>query len=197
MIYVLKQNFNYFLKILPGFLSLMFVVLFSAYFPELSIIIGLFKILFAFFTVWKWSKRIKEQSKLKFFKPSFLCMSLYWGIIIVNIILKNKIGGIMIFLFGTFWVAGVILSSKMLKDSGTAIRKYYPQIKLNTEVHSLDEYFEIFSRAENLGMELSALKKETPSAVEEAIMQREAGKLIPFFHLDVIFFTEIMLCGMP
>lgn len=101
----------------------------------------------------------------------------------------------MIFLFGIFWIAGIILSSKMLKDSGTAIRKYYPQIKLNTEVHSPDEYFEIFSRAENLEMELSELKKEIPSAVEEAIMQREAGKLIPFFHLDVIFFTEIMLHG--
>ncbi len=66
---------------------------------------------------------------------------------------------------------------------------------MNTEVHSPDEYFEIFSRAENLEMELSELKKEIPSAVEEAIMQREAGKLIPFFHLDVIFFTEIMLHG--
>lgn len=173
----------------------MFVVLFPVYFPELSIIVGMFKMLFAFFMVWKWSKKIKEQSKLKFFKPSFLCMVLYWSIIIANIILKNKIGSIMIFLFGIFWIAGIILSSKMLKDSGTAIRKYYPQIKLNTEVHSPDEYFEIFSRAENLEMELSELKKEIPSAVEEAIMQREAGKLIPFFHLDVIFFTEIMLHG--
>lgn len=195
MFYVLRQNFKIFLKVLPGFLSLMFVVLFPVYFPELSIIVGMFKMLFAFFMVWKWSKKIKEQSKLKFFKPSFLCMVLYWSIIIANIILKNKIGRIMIFLFGIFWIAGIILSSKMLKDSGTAIRKYYPQIKLNTEVHSPDEYFEIFSRAENLEMELSELKNEIPSAVEEAIMQREAGKLIPFFHLDVIFFTEIMLHG--
>ena len=67
---------------------------------------------------------------------------------------------------------------------------------MDTEVHSLDEYFEIYSRAKNLENELSELKKEPASSIiEEAIMQREAGKLIPFFHLDMIFITLIILWG--
>ena len=63
---------------------------------------------------------------------------------------------------------------------------------MNTEVHSPDEYFEIFSRAENLDMEISKLKKEAPPEVVEAIMQREAAKLIPFFHLTMIYLTILM-----
>lgn len=55
-------------------------------------------------------------------------MGLYWSIIIAIIVWKNEIGSIMIFLFGIFWIAGIILSAKMLKDSGTAIRKYYPTV---------------------------------------------------------------------
>ena len=91
-----------------------------------------------------------------------------------------------------FLIAGMVLAYKALNDSLTAIRKYDPKIKMNTEVHSPDEYFEIFSRAENLDMEISKLKKEAPPEVVEAIMQREAGKLIPFLHLMMIYLTILM-----
>ena len=41
-------------------------------------------------------------------------------------------------------------------------------------------------------MEISKLKKEAPPEVVEAIMQREAGKLIPFLHLMMIYLTILM-----
>lgn len=96
-------------------------------------------------------KKIKAQSKLKFFKSSFICTILLWTIIIALIVWKNKVGSIYIFLVGIFWVAGMVLTYKAINASWTTLRKYNPQIKMDTEVRSLDEYFEIYSRAEHFG----------------------------------------------
>ena len=169
----------------------MFVVLFPVYFPELSIVVWLFKILFALFVIWKWSKKIKGQSKLKFFKPSFLSMGLYWSIIIAIIVWKNEIGSIMIFLFGIFWIAGIILSAKMLKDSGTAIRKYYPTVmrKYNNSGDSID------TRLENLEKKLLELKESSPAIVVDAIMKRETMKLIWPFHIEMVFLIIMIFWG--
>lgn len=198
MFYILGQNFKIFLKIFPGFLSLMFVVIFSISFPELSIVIWLFKLSIVIFVVWKWAKKIKKHSELKFFKPSFICMSVYWGIIIAMMVLRNdEIDGSVIIISSFFWIAGMVLFYKAANDSLTTIRKYKPQIKMDTGVHSPDDYCELYSRAEKLDMEISELKKEAPPAVVEAIMQREAGKLIPFFHLEMIYLVVLMLCGTP
>lgn len=198
MLYILGQNFKIFLKILPGFLSLMLVIIFSISFPELVIIVWLFKISIAIFVTWKWAKKIKKYSKIKFFKPSFICMSIYWGIIIVMMVLRNdEIIDSAIIIGSFFWIAGMVLFYKAVNDSLTVIRKYDSKIKMDTKVRSLDDYFELYSRAENLDMEISELKKEAPPAVVEAIMQREAGKLIPFLHLEIIYLVVLMLCGTP
>jgi len=197
MFYVLGQNFKMFLKILPRFLSLVFVIVLAAFFPEFSIIVWTFKFLIVLLLMWKWIERMKKQSKLEFFKPSFLCTGLYWIIIIVFTFLKNEAGGIVLFFDGMLFIAGMILGWKALSNSWKVIQKYYPKLKMNTEVHSVDEYFEIFSRAENLEMELSKLKKEASPAVVEAIMQRKAGELIPFFHMEMVYFSVLILFGTP
>lgn len=46
-----------------------------------------------------------------------------------------------------------------------------------------------------LESESSELKKEASPIVEEALMQRETGKLLSFFRLEMIFFTLIVLWG--
>ena len=194
MFYVLGQNFKLFLKVLPGFLSIVLVEFFILCFPEHIMIVWLFKIAIAIFVVWIWAKKIKRHSKLKCFKPSLKCLGIYWSFIIAMMVPRNDeimvnavmIGGVF------FLIAGMVLAYKALNDSLTAIRKYDPKIKMNTEVHSPDEYFELYSRAENLDMEISKLKKEAPPEVVEAIMQREAGKLIPFLHLMMIYLTILM-----
>lgn len=105
----------------------------------------------SFFIDMEMVKKIKAQSKLKFFKSSFICTILLWTIIIALIVWKNKVGSIYIFLVGIFWVAGMVLTYKAINASWTTLRKYNPQIKMDTEVRSLDEYFEIYSRAEHFG----------------------------------------------
>ena len=191
---VLKENLNIFLKILP--LILIFVFVTSIDSSEFSVIGWLFRMIIIFLLIWKWQNKIRTQTKLRFFKLSFICTLILWIIIIALIIWKNKVGNSYIFLIGIFWFAGMVLTSKALNNSWTTIRKCNPEIRMDTEVHSLDEYFEIYSRAKNLENELSELKKEPASSIiEEAIMQREAGKLIPFFHLDMIFITLIILWG--
>lgn len=190
MITALKQNFKIFLKILPVLLIGIFVSAMDS--TEFFVIAWVVKVLTAFLLVWRWLKKIKAQSKLKYFKSSFICTILLWAIVIALIVWKKEAGGIYIFLIGLFWGAGMVFTHKAIKDSWTTLRKYNPQIKMDTEVHSLDEYFEIYSRTEHLEIELSELKKEASPAVEEALMQREAGKLLPFFHLEMILFTWIV-----
>lgn len=193
MITGLKQNFQIFLKILPMLLIFIFVSSIDS--TEFSVITWVVKILIAFLLIWRWLKKIKAQSRLKYFKSSFICTILLWIIIIALIVWKNEVGGIYIFLIGIFWGTGMVLTRKAINDSWTTLRKYNSQIKMDTEVHSLDEYFEIYSRAEHLEIELSELKKEASPVVEEALMQREAGKLLPLYHLEMIFFTLIVLWG--
>lgn len=193
MITGLKQNFQIFLKILPMLLIFIFVSSIDS--TEFSVITWVVKILIAFLLIWRWLKKIKAQSRLKYFKSSFICTILLWIIIIALIVCKNEVGGIYIFLIGIFWGTGMVLTRKAINDSWTTLRKYNPQIKMDTEVHSLDEYFEIYSWAEHLEIELSELKKEASPVVEEALMQREAGKLLPLYNLVMIFFTLIVLWG--
>lgn len=147
------------------------------------------------FCVMEMDKKIRKNSKLKYFKPSFICMGIYWGIIVAFTILRNEIVGIVIFLSGIFGISGMILAHKALNDSWMAIRKYDEKIKMDAEVRSPDDYFEIFSRAENVEIDISKLKKKAPTTVVDAIMQREAGKLIPFLHLAIIYLTVLMLCA--
>lgn len=197
MFYVLGQNFKYFLKMLPRFLSFVFVIQVKKFFPEHDIVVWLFKMLIAFFILWNWFNKMKKQSKWKFFKPSFMCMGLYCIIMIAVIMEKGEIGGSIIFLDGMAVIAGMILGYKALNDSWAVITKYQPQLKMNIDIHSPDDYFEVFSQAENCEKELSKLKKEAPSAVVEAIMQRRAGQFIPFFHVEILYLALLMLCGTP
>lgn len=72
-------------------------------------------------------------------------------------------------------------------------------MKKNTEIHwrSPDDYFESYSNAENLERELAEIKKEAPPAIVKAIRQRKAGELLPFFHLEIIYLTLLMLWCSP
>ena len=151
----LKENLNIFLKILP--LILIFVFVTSIDSSEFSVIGWLFRMIIIFLLIWKWQNKIRTQTKLRFFKLSFICTLILWIIIIALIIWKNKVGNSYIFLIGIFWFAGMVLTSKALNNSWTTIRKCNPEIRMDTEVHSLDEYFEIYSRAKNLENELSEL----------------------------------------
>lgn len=198
MFHVLGENFKIFLKIFPRFLCMMIVMFLDAIFPG-TIIIWVFKISVVLLLVWRWFERIRKRSSFKFFKPSFLCTGLFWGIIIAIVAWKGVIGGSMILLLGSFWIAGIILTYKALNNSFATIQKYYPQVKKVDvmDVHSPDEYFELYSRAENLDREISGLKKEAPSAVKEALRQREAGKLIFWFHLEMMFFVLFLFWYTP
>lgn len=80
------------------------------------------------------------------------------------------------------------------------LRKYDPKLKpLDIKFGSSDDYLENYSRAEDLDREISGLKEkaEAPYTVKRALHQREAGKLIPFFHLEMIFLTMLVLEGTP
>lgn len=200
MFYVLGQNFKIFLKILPRFLCLIIVMWLPLFFPEPGIIVWLFKILIVFLVVWGWAKKMKEQRKLEFFEPSFISMGLYWIIIAGAILEKGEISGIFIFLTGIFCLAGMILGYKAVFISFEILRKYDPKLKpLDIKFGSPDDYLENYSRAEDLDREISGLKEkaEAPYTVKRALRQREAGKLIPFFHLEMIFLTLIVLMGTP
>lgn len=143
---------------------------------------------------------MKEQRKLEFFEPSFISMGLYWIIIAGAILEKGEISNIFIFLTGIFVIAGMILGYKALFTSFEILRKYDPKLKpLDIKFGSPDDYCENYSRAEDLDREISGLKEkaEAPPAVKKALQQREAGKLIPFFHLEMIFLTLIVLMGTP
>lgn len=143
---------------------------------------------------------MKEQRKLEFFEPSFISMGLYWIIIAGAILEKGEISNIFIFLTGIFVIAGMILGYKALFTSFEILRKYDPKLKpLDIKFGSPDDYCENYSRAEDLDREISRLKEkaEAPPAVKKALRQREAGKLIPFFHLEMIFLTLIVLMGTP
>ncbi len=198
MFYALGQNFKIFLKILPRFLCLVVVMWLPLFFPEPGMAVWLFKILIVLLVARGWAKKMKEQRKLEFFEPSFISLGLYWIVIAGAILEKGEISNIFIFLTGIFCFAGMISGGKAISASFGILRKYDPTLKpLDIKFGSPDDYFENYSRAEDLERKISGLKEEAPPAVKRAIRQREAGKLIPFFHLEMIFLTMLVLEGTP
>lgn len=199
MFYALGLNFKIFLKIFPRFLSLCFVMFLDSLFPGNSMILWLFKIFIVVLEMWGWYRRIKKESRFQFFEASFICTGVYWFQTIVVIIAKHELSDGWIIYLAMFWIAGMIITAKTLNDSWKIIQKHYPHLKKNTEIHwrSPDDYFEGYSNAENLERELTEIKKEASPVVMRALLQRKAGELIVFFHLEIIYLTLLVLCCSP
>ena len=124
-------------------------------------------------------------------------MGLYGILIIATIWEKGEIGsGLALLIFIAIFSSWMI-TLKIGTKACDVIRKYDPQLKLNTEVRSPDDFCEIFSQEEILEWNLSVLKKEAPPAIVKAIMQREAAILIPFFHMEMIYLSVLILTGTP
>ncbi len=198
MFYVLRQNLKYGFYFLKAFLSFVFVTFLPLVFPEFGMIAAwLFRILIVLLLIRRWYKKIKKQNIQQYFEPSFACMGLYGILIIATIWEKGEIGsGLALLIFIAIFSSWMI-TLKIGTKACDVIRKYDPQLKLNTEVRSPDDFCEIFSQAENLERNLSELKKEAPPAIVKAIMQREAAILIPFFHMEMIYLSVLILTGTP
>lgn len=199
MFYALGLNFKIFLKIFPRFLSLCFVMFLDNLFPGNSMILWSFKIFIVVLEMWGWYRRIKKESRFRYFEASFICTGVYWFQTIVVIIAKHELSDGWIIYLAMFWIAGMIITAKTLNDSWKIIQKHYPHLKKNTEMHwrSPDDYFEGYSNAENLERELVEIKKEAPPVVMKALLQRKAGEMLPFFHLEIIYLTLLVLCCSP
>lgn len=194
MFYALGLNFKIFLKIFPRFLSLCFVIFLTNFFPENSVVHWTVRIFIVVFEMWGWFRKIKRESRFQFFEASFICTGVFWFQTTVLIIAEHEIGnGWMVYMV-MFWIAGMIITAKTLSDSWKIIQKHYPHLKKNTEIHwrSPDDYFEGYSNAENLERELTEIKKEASPVVMKALLQRKAGELLPFFHLEIIYLTILL-----
>lgn len=198
MFYVLRENLKYGFYFFKAFLSFLFVIYLPLVFPEFGMTAAwLFRILIVLLLIRRWYKKIKKQNIQQYFEPSFACMGLYGILIIATIWEKGEIGGgFALFIFMAI-ISSWIIAFKIGIKAYDVIKKYDPQLKLNTEVRSPDDYFEIFSQTENLERNLSELKKEAPPAIVKAIMQREAAILIPFFHMEMVYLSILILTGTP
>lgn len=197
MFYVLRENLKYGFYFLKAFLSFAFVVFLHSAFPKPDIAILLFKIMIALLLARRWYKKMKKQNNLQYFQASFACMGMYGILIIATIWEKGELGNWLAFLMLFAIFSGGIICMKIGTDAYDVIKKYDPQLKINTEVRSPDDYFEIFSQAEDLERKLSGLKEEVPPAIVKAIMQREAAKLIPFFHMEMVYLSVLMFTYTP
>lgn len=197
MFYVMRENLKYGLYFLKAFLSFAFVVFLHSVFPKPGIAIWLFKIVIALLLARRWYNRIKKQNNLQYFQASFLCMGMY-GILIIAIIWeKGKLGNWLAFPMLLAFFSGGIICMKIGTEAYDVIKKYDPKLKINMEVRSPDDYFEIYSQVEDLERNLSRLKEEAPPAIVKAITQREAAKLIPFFHMEMVYLSILILTGTP
>lgn len=198
MFYVLRQDLKYGFYFLKAFLSFVIVIFLPRIFPEFGMMAAwLFRILIVLLLIRRWYKKIKKQNNLQYFQASFACMGMYGILIIATIWEKGELGNWLAFpmIFAIF--SGGIICMKIGTDAYDVIKKYDPQLKLNTEVRSPDDYFEIYSQAEDLERKLSELKEEAPPAIVKAIMRREAAKLIPFFHMEMVYLSIFILTGTP
>ena len=148
-------------------------------FPEFGMIAAwLFRILIVLLLIRRWYKKIKKQNIQQYFEPSFACMGLYGILIIATIWEKGEIGnGLALLIFIAIFSSWVI-TLKIGTKACDVIRKYDPQLKLNTEVRSPDDFCEIFSQAENLERNLSFCVDSYRYAVDEM-----KGKICGIFVL--------------
>lgn len=199
MLYVLGLNFKIGLKFFWRFLIIVLITALANGSPKAAMMVWPIKIFTVSLLLGWWVRKIKKESKFQFFEASFICTGVYWIQTIVVIIADHGVGGGWMLYMAMFWIAGMIIFYKTLNDSWKIIQKHYPHLKKNTEIHwrSPDDYFESYSNAENLERELAEIKKEAPPAVVKAIQQRKAGELLPFFHLEIVYLTLLMLWCSP
>ena len=199
MLHALGLNFKIGLKFLWRFLIIVFVVNLANGSPRAAMLVWPVKILIFFLLLGWWFRKIKKETRFRYFEASFICAGVFWFQTIVVIIAKHEISDGWIIYVAMFWIAGMIITAKTLSDSWKTIQKHYPHLKKNTEIRwgSPDDYCEAFSNAENLERELTEIKKEAPTAVVRAIKQRKAGELMIFFHFEILYLTILMLCCSP
>lgn len=201
MLHVLGVNFKIGLKFFWRFLIIVFIAGLANGSPKAVMLVWPVKIFMVFLLLGWWFRKIKKESKFRYFEASFICTGVYWFQTTVLIIAEHEIGsGWMVYMV-MFWIAGMIITAKTLSDSWKIIQKHYPHLKKNTEIgwpwRSPDDYFERFSNAENVERELAEIKKEACPEVAAAIVKRKAGELLPFFHLEIIYLTLLILWCSP
>jgi len=156
-----------------------------------EIVVWIFKIVVCVFEGIRWFRHLKEENKVKYFKPSLVCTVLNWLIIIVLLFLKIKWDVYLPLFVITFMIIAMILMFKGGHDYLKIINKYYPDV--------MREY-NISSDALNIKMEklekrLLEIKENSSAIVVDAIMKRETAKLIWPFHEEMVFLIIMIFWG--
>lgn len=147
------------------------------------------KILLIILALLKWIYYMKHNNVMTYFKTSFVCMLIYWSIIIISVTAKS---GISIIYFGLLsamlYGAALVLSFKRGKDYLKIMDKYYPNV-----MRDYNESKDYKNRGKKLEQELKAIKEQANPIVVEAIIKREMIMPITYFHIEMIVLTIIVL----
>lgn len=173
------------------YLIAFFIISLITFFRNYKIIVWIIKISFCIFEGIRWLIFMKEENKVKYFKPSLICTSANWLIIIVLLFQQAKIDVYVQFFIPIYIIIAMILMFKGGNDYLKVINKYYPAVmrEYNNSKDSID------IRLENLEKKLLELKKSSPAIVVDAIMKRETMKLIWPFHLEMVFLVIMIFWG--
>ena len=89
---------------------------------------------------WIWAFVLKEENKVKYFKPSLICTGANWLIIIVLLFQQIKITAYVFSFIPIYIIIGMILMLKGGNDYLKVINKYYPAVmrEYNNSEDSID-----------------------------------------------------------
>lgn len=182
-----KTNMDYTGKYLMAFIIISLITFFRNY----KIIVWIIKISFCIFEGIRWLIFMKEENKVKYFKPSLICTGANWLIIIVLLFQQIKITAYVFSFIPIYIIIGMILMLKGGNDYLKVINKYYPAVM--REYNNSEDSIDI--KLENLEKKLLELKESSPAIVVDAIMKRETIKLIWPFHIEMVFLVIMIFWG--
>lgn len=137
----------------------------------------------------KWVYYIKHDNRYQYFRKSFICILLYWIIIVIELLIEKQVNTILfMFMTAAVWIVALAISFKAGCDFLAVINKHYPNVMKS--YYSSKDYR---NKEKTLEKELLRIKEDAPVNVSEAIEKREMIKPIAYFHIEMIILTTVAL----
>lgn len=147
------------------------------------------KILLIVLALIKWIYYVKHNNIISLFRKSFICIFLYWTIIIITLIVESSINVIYFGLLSAIaYGVALVLGFKMGSDYLRIINKYYPDV-----MKKYNDSKDYKNKDKKLEQELMVIKENAIPVVVEAIIKREMIKPVAYFHIEMIVLTIISL----
>ena len=141
-------------------------------------------------TILKWIYFIKKRNiKIKNFKASFICITLYEAIIVITVLVEKKISisSYAIFTF-LLWLSSGIICAKKSVTFLNIMEKFYPSMMRNYNLST-----DYKRKYDLLQKELDSMSENSIDVVKEAILQRKLIGPTIVMHIETIFLTIALL----